>query len=193
MAFRSFFFYVIFVFMNYCEFVADKLEDNVHRYYHDYLYGFPLDDDNELFCRLVLEINQAGLSWETILKKEQAFRKAYDNFDIKTVANYDEEDIERLLSDAGIIRNKLKINAAIYNAKVIIGFQEEFGSFQKWLDANHPKSREEWVKLFKKHFKFVGGEIVNEFLMSTGYLEGAHAPDCPVYKRIAEIKNKKKA
>lgn len=176
---------------SYCEYVKDKPHDNVHRYYHDYLYGFPLDDDNELFGRLILEINQAGLSWETILKKEPAFRKAYDNYDIKIIASYGDEDISRLLSDAGIIRNKLKVNAAIYNANVILDFQREYGSFQNWLDSHHPKSREEWVKLFKKHFKFVGGEIVNEFLMSTGYLEGAHVKECPVCKKIAEIKNKK--
>lgn len=190
---EPFFFFYIFVAMNYCEFTIDKPEDNVHKYYHDHLYGFPLDDDNELFGRLILEINQAGLSWETILKKEPAFRKAYDNYDIKKVASYKEEDIERLLSDAGIIRNKLKINAAVYNANVILGFQKEFGSFQNWLNANHPRSREEWTKLFRKHFKFVGGEIVNEFLVSTGYLEGAHSEECPVYKRIAAIRNNKKA
>ncbi len=176
--------------MTYCEFVANKPENSVHRYYHDYLYGFPLDDDNELFGRLILEINQAGLSWETILKKEAGFRKAYDEFDISRVGAYDEEDVDRLLSDASIIRNKLKINAAIYNANVILGLQQEFGSFKNWLDANYPKTKDEWVKLFKKHFKFVGGEIVNEFLMSTGYLPGAHSEDCPVHKRIAEIKSK---
>lgn len=173
--------------MNYCEFVADKAADNVHRHYHDHLYGFPLDDDNELFGRLILEINQAGLSWETILKKETAFRVAYHNYDIKAVANFGEEDVERLLSDAGIIRNKLKINAAIYNANVILGLQHEFGSFKNWLDLYHPKSREEWTRFFKKHFKFVGGEIVNEFLMSTGYLPGAHAEGCPVYEKILTL------
>ena len=172
--------------MKYCEFIADKPDDSVHRPYHDHLYGFPLDDDNELFGRLILEINQAGLSWETILKKEPAFRRAYDNYDIPTIARYGDEDISRLLSDAGIIRNRLKINAAIHNANVILGLQKEFGSFKNWLDTHHPKSREEWTKFFKKHFKFVGGEIVNEFLMSTGYLPGAHAEECPVYHKIVE-------
>lgn len=179
--------------MNYCEFATNKPEDNVHRHYHDHLYGFSLEDDNELFGRLVLEINQAGLSWELILKKEPAFRKAYDNYDIKIIADYKEEEVNRLLLDSGIIRNKLKINAAIYNANVILDFQKDFGSFKNWLDFHHPKTREEWTKLFKKYFKFVGGEIVNEFLMSTGYLEGAHVKECPIYHQILEIKNNKKS
>ncbi len=103
----------------------------LHQQYHDHYYGSPLHDDNELFCRLVLEINQAGLSWETILKKEQGFRKAYSDFDIRKVAAYTEADRERLLGDAGIIRNKVKLNAAIENAKAILVLQKEFGSFEK--------------------------------------------------------------
>jgi len=160
----------------------------IHKPYHDHLYGFPVHDDNELFCRLVLEINQAGLSWETILKKEKAFRKAYSNFNIKKVAAYAEADRERLVADAGIIRNRLKINAAIENAKAILKLQKEFGSFRKWLELQHPKTKEEWVKIFKKTFRFTGGEIVNEFLMSTGYLPGCHTPDCPVYKKVLKAK-----
>jgi len=160
----------------------------LHKAYHDKLYGFPIQDDNELFCRLVLEINQAGLSWETILKKEDGFRKAYDNFNIRKVAAYTEADRERLLSDAGIIRNRLKVNAAIENAKTIQQLQREYGSFQKWLEHHHPKSKEEWVKLFKQTFKFTGGEIVNEFLMSIGYLPGAHSADCKIYKTIMKTK-----
>jgi len=156
----------------------------LHKNYHDNHYGFPIHDDNELFGRLILEINQAGLSWETILKKEQAFRMAYSNFEIDKIAAYTEADRERLLNDAGIIRNKLKINAAIENAKTILSLQEEFGSFEKWLEYNHPKSKEEWVKLFKKTFKFTGGEIVNEFLMSIGYLAGAHSADCQINQKI---------
>ena len=131
-----------------------------------------------------MEINQAGLSWETILKKEEGFRNAYDNFSIKKVAAYTEEDRERLLADPGIIRNKLKVNAAIENAKTIIELQKEFGSFEKWLEHHHPKTLEEWMKLFKKTFKFTGGEIVNEFLMSIGFLKGAHAEDCVVNEEI---------
>ena len=160
----------------------------LHKAYHDKLYGFPIHDDNELFCRLVLEINQAGLSWETILKKETSFRKAYNNFNIKKVAAYTEVDRERLLADAGIIRNRLKVNAAIVNAKTILELQKVYGSFEKWLEHHHPKSKEEWVKLFKKTFRFTGGEIVNEFLVSTGYLKGAHTPDCKIYKKVLKTK-----
>lgn len=160
----------------------------LHKNYHDNHYGFPIHDDNELFGRLILEINQAGLSWETILKKEQSFRSAYSNFNIKKVATYTEADRERLLADAGIIRNKLKVNAAIENAKTILTLQKEFGSFEKWLEHHHPKTKEEWVKLFKKTFRFTGGEIVNEFLMSIGYLRGAHDENCLIHKQILKQK-----
>lgn len=176
--------------MSYCYYI-DTLEPEgrkaLHRNYHDNHYGFPIHDDNELFGRLIMEINQAGLSWETILKKEKSFREAYDNFDITKVASYTETDRERLLNDPGIIRNRLKINAAIENAKTICALQREHGSFEKWLKANHPRTKEEWTKLFKKTFRFTGGEIVNEFLMSIGYLPGAHGEDCPVYKEILKL------
>ena len=176
--------------MSYCSAIESMSGDKkaLHKVYHDHLYGFPIHDDNELFCRLVLEINQAGLSWETILKKEITFRKAYHNFNIKKVAAYTESDRERLLADPGIIRNRLKVNAAIENANSILTLQKEHGSFEKWLEFHHPKTKEEWVKLFKKTFRFTGGEIVNEFLMSIGYLPGAHAIDCPVYKQILKEK-----
>lgn len=169
---------------SYCRFVADKPADDLHKIYHDTEYGFPLRSDDELFGRLILEINQAGLSWTTILKKKDNFRKAYSNFQIEKIANYTEKDRERLLSDAGIVRNKLKVNAAVHNAQRILELQKEFGSFEAWLDKHHPKTKDEWVKLFKKNFKFVGGEIVNEFLMSTSYLRGAHEEDCPIYEKI---------
>lgn len=176
--------------MSYCKYCEGKSEDNVHKVYHDHFYGFPISDDNELFGRLILEINQAGLSWETILKKEKGFRKAYDGFVIDKIAEYGEKDLQRLLSDASIIRNKLKVNAAVYNANKIKELRGDFGSFKGWLDKNHPLDREEWTKLFKKTFKFVGGEIVNEFLMSTGYLPGAHEKSCPIFDKILEEKPK---
>lgn len=178
--------------MSYCtaiEFMSEE-KKAIHKPYHDKLYGFPIEDDNELFCRLVLEINQAGLSWETILKKELTFRKAYHNFNIKKVAGYKEKEVERLLNDPGIIRNKLKVNAAIENAKTILSIQKEFGTFGKWLDHHHPKTKEEWVKVFKKTFKFTGGEIVNEFLMSIGYLPGAHDENCKIHKAVLKSKPK---
>ena len=174
---------------SYCKFVAKLDDDNLHKIYHDTKYGFAVNDDNELFGRLILEINQAGLSWITILKKENNFRKAYANFNIKTVAKFNEKDIQRLLNDPGIIRNKLKVNAAIYNANAILTIQENFGSFKQWLDLNHNRNKAEWVKLFKNTFKFTGSEITNEFLMSLGYLDGAHVPTCPIFKKI-NIKKK---
>jgi DNA-3-methyladenine glycosylase I len=111
--------------MSYCRAIEYMPQERqaLHKAYHDHLYGFPIHDDNELFCRLVLEINQAGLSWETILKKEETFRIAYDNFELKTVAAYTDADRERLMADPGIIRNRLKINAAIENAKTILALQ----------------------------------------------------------------------
>ena len=174
----------------YCDYVENLRADNVHKVYHDTQYGFPIESDDELFGRLILEINQAGLSWETILKKQDNFRKAYSNFSIERVANFTENDRARLLNDAGIIRNKLKVNAAIHNARQIQILQKEHVSFKNWLDHHHPKTKEEWVKLFKKTFKFTGGEITNEFLMSTGYLKGAHKEDCPIFHEILKLNPK---
>lgn len=172
----------------YCEYCNSHPEDTFNKTYHDTQYGFPLDDDNELFERLILEINQAGLSWILILKRAKNFRKAFDKFNLKKVAAYTDQDRERLLNDAGIIRNRLKINAAIVNAQKILELKKEHGSFKNWLDKNHPLPKEEWVKLFKKTFVFTGGEIVNEFLMSTGYLSGAHTADCPIYRQVVKAR-----
>jgi DNA-3-methyladenine glycosylase I len=172
----------------YCDYCISHPEDTFNKNYHDTQYGFPLKNDDELFERLVLEINQAGLSWITILKKADNFHKAYDKFNIEKIAKYDEKNRSRLLADAGIIRNRLKINAAIVNAQRILELRKEFGSFKGWLDANRPLKKEEWVKLFKKTFVFTGGEIVNEFLISTGYLPGAHQADCPIYKKVASLR-----
>ncbi len=172
----------------YCDYCNSHPEDEYNVPYHNTQYGFPLKDDNLLFERLVLEINQAGLSWITILKKAENFRKAYHGFQIEKVARYTEKDRARLLTDEGIIRNRLKVNAAIVNAQRILELRKEHGSFKGWLDAHHPLTKEEWTKLFKKTFVFTGGEIVNEFLMSTGYLPGAHDETCPVYKKVASLR-----
>ena len=102
------------------------------------------------------------------------------------MAAYKDKDMQRLLNDAGVIRNRLKVNAAIENAKTILSIQNEFGSFKNWLDQHHPKNRVEWTALFKKTFRFTGGEIVNEFLLSTGYLPGAHHEGCAVYKKVIQ-------
>ncbi len=172
----------------YCDYCISHPEDIHNRAYHDTQYGFPLQDDNLLFERLVLEINQAGLSWITILKKADHFRSAYSQFDVDIIATYGEADRTRLLSDPGIIRNRLKVNAAIENARRIQGLRSEYGSFKGWLDDHHPQTLENWTKLFKQNFIFTGGEIVKEFLMSTGYLPGAHTPGCPIYKKVASLR-----
>lgn len=174
--------------MSYCEHCAKQPEDDFNKIYHDNKYGFPIDSDDELFGRLILEINQAGLSWLTILKKEENFRLAFDDFNIDKIANYQSDKIDELLQNAGIIRNKLKINAVIHNAQQVLTLIEAHGSFHNWLNQNDSKNLQEWVLLFKKYFKFVGGEIVNEFLMSTGYLKGAHELNCSVYQDIIKTK-----
>lgn len=174
--------------MSYCAAIPlmPEARRELHQNYHDHQYGFPIHNDDELFARLILEINQAGLSWELILKKQENFRKAYDGFSISKVAAYSDDDRQRLLNDAGIIRNRLKINAAIENAKTILTIQKEYGSFEKWIELHHPLSKDAWVKLFKKHFRFTGGEIVNEFMMSTGVLPGAHDDNCPIHTRVLQ-------
>jgi DNA-3-methyladenine glycosylase I len=172
----------------YCDYCNTHPEDSYNLEYHNTQYGFPLHNDNLLFERLILEINQAGLSWITILKKMDNFRKAYHGFEIARVAKFGEEDRTRLLADPGIIRNRLKINAAITNAQRTLELQKEYGSFEGWLDAHHSLSKDEWTKLFKKTFVFTGGEIVNEFLVSSGYLEGAHDESCPMFKRVASLR-----
>ena len=155
--------------------------------YHASEYGFPSRDDAVLFERLVLEINQAGLSWLTVLKKRQAFRAAFAGYDIDKVAAFNLRDVNRLMDDEGIIRNRLKIEAVIENAKRLQAIRASHGSFAAWLDAHHPLGKEKWVKLFKETFRFTGGEIVGEFLMSLGYLKGAHVPSCPVHAEVARL------
>ncbi|WP_444676748.1 DNA-3-methyladenine glycosylase I [Halomonas sp. E19] len=155
-----------------------------HGPYHDTEYGFPVSHDPALFERLALEINQAGLSWLTVLKKRDAFSRAFDHFDVDRVADYGDAERERLLQNSAIIRNRRKIEAVIHNAGVIRELRERHGSFAAWLDHHHPLTKEAWVKLFRRTFRFTGPEIVGEFLMSSGYLPGAHREDCPVQARI---------
>jgi DNA-3-methyladenine glycosylase I len=159
----------------------------VHGIYHDTEYGFPVSKEPVLFERLILEINQAGLSWATILRKRAAFRAAFADFDVDHVAAFGWADTERLMTDSGIIRNRLKVEAAIENARRIQALRQSHGSFASWLDAHHPRSAEDWTRLFRRTFRFTGGQIVNEFLMSIGYLPGAHDPDCPAFARIMEL------
>ena len=158
----------------------------VHGPYHDHEYGFPVHDDAVLFERLCLEIFQAGLSWLIVLKKRPALFAAFDHFDPNIVAAYGPADIDRLMADAGIIRNRRKIEAAIENAKRLLAIQQSHGSFSAWIKRHDPQDKPAWIKLFKQHFVFMGGEVVGEFLMSIGVLPGAHRPDCPVLADIAK-------
>jgi len=167
--------------MSYCS-EAPLLD--THRDYHAREHGFPLRREDALFERLALEINQAGLSWLTVLKKREGFRAAFHRFDVERVARYGRRDRERLLADPGIVRNRLKIEAVIANAGRLLALRRSHGSFARWLDLHHPLPRADWVKLFRKTFVFTGGEITGEFLMSVGYLRGAHTPDCPVYEKV---------
>ena len=168
----------------YCDFAANS---ELHGPYHDREYGFPIEDEQLLFERLLLEINQAGLSWELMLKKREGFRLAYDGFDVARVAAYGVADRARLLADPGIIRHRLKVDAAIANAAIICRMRASHGGFAGWLRAHHPLRKTEWIKLFRKTFRFTGGAITGEFLMSIGYLPSPHREDCPVYAEIARL------
>jgi DNA-3-methyladenine glycosylase I len=159
----------------------------LHGPYHDLEYGFPAADEAVLFERLVLEINQAGLSWLTILQKRAAFRAAFADFAVDRVAGFGEPDTVRLLGDSSIVRNRQKIAAVIANARRIQELRGSHGSFHRWLEAHHPRPPDEWTRLFRQTFRFTGGLIVGEFLMSLGYLPGAHQPNCPVYARILAL------
>lgn len=174
--------------MSYCKL---SKTNEVHKHYHDKEYGFPVRDDNVLLERLALEINQAGLSWELMLKKRVGFNKAFKNFEVEKVASFGKRDVERLLKDEGIIRNRLKIEAVIHNAKIIKEIQKEHGSFSKWLTfpSMERLGPDEIVKIFRKQgFKFVGGEIMKEFVQSIGYLPSPHDKDCFVNKEIFKAK-----
>ncbi len=159
----------------------------LHGPYHDTEYGFPVTDDSLLFERLCLEIFQAGLSWLIVLKKRDDLRTAFDGWELSRIAAYDEAKITDLLANPGIVRHRGKILAIIHNAKVVLELQRAHGGFAAWLAAQNAKELAEWLKLFKKTFKFTGGEIVNEFLMSIGLLPGAHRPDCPIALKLAAI------
>ncbi|PCJ60393.1 MAG: DNA-3-methyladenine glycosylase [Rhodospirillaceae bacterium] len=170
---------------SYCEIAKDH---PVHGPFHDCEHGFPLGEDAAFFERLCLEINQAGLSWLTVLKKREAFQNAYRGFDIDRVAGFASDDIDRLMGDAGIIRNRRKIEAAIENARRLQVLRKANGTFAVWLDSQGSQSLGEWIGIFRKTFVFTGKEIVNEFLTGTGYLPGAHDLSCPVYRLVLEKK-----
>ncbi|RUA10706.1 MAG: DNA-3-methyladenine glycosylase I [Flavobacteriia bacterium] len=177
-------------------------KDPVYIDYHDKEWGVPVYDDRKLFEFLILETFQAGLSWITILKKRNNFKKAFDNFDYKKIARYDERKFEELIKDAGIIRNKLKIRAAISNARAFIRVQEEFSSFSKyiWAFVNHKPIINHWKTLKeipaktelsdkistdmkKRGFKFVGSTIIYAQMQATGMVND-HVTDCFRYSEV---------
>ncbi len=176
--------------------------NSFHNQYHDSEWGVPLHNDQKLFEFLILDAFQAGLSWLTILKKRENFRKAFDNFDAKKIARYDEEKIQELLNNAGIIRNKLKVRSSVINAQLFLKIQEEFGSFDKyiWQFVNHKPIVNKWVKmedvpastkesdamskdLKKRGFKFVGTTICYAFMQAAGMVND-HTTDCFRYKEV---------
>jgi DNA-3-methyladenine glycosylase I len=169
---------------SYCAFAAGH---PVHGSYHDCEHGVPSRDEAVLFERLCMEIMQAGLSWDTVLRRRATMRAAFEGYDVDRIAGYGAADQARLLADPGIIRNRLKVQAIIANAIVVQGMRASHGGFAAWVDAHHPRDKAAWVKLFRATFRFTGGEIVGEFLMSLGWLPGAHAPDCPAFARIAQL------
>ena len=169
---------------DYCKISQDS---PLHKSYHDKEYGFPVSSDEVLFERLSLEIFQAGLSWGLILKKRSFIKSAFSHFNINSVSKYNTENVEDLLNNEGIIRNRLKILSIIENAKRLKRLCQIHGSFVNWLDFKHPLENKKWVKIFKNTFKFTGNEITREFLMSTGYLPGAHTTNCKVFRKIISL------
>lgn len=176
--------------------------DNLYEAYHDLEWGVPVKDDATLFEFLVLETFQAGLSWITILKKRENFRNAFDNFDYQKIANYKQRKIDSLLQDAGIIRNKLKVNATVTNAQAFMKVQNEFGSFSKYIwefvgkkpiknkidnykdaPANTELSDTLSKNLKKRGFKFVGSTVVYAFMQATGMVND-HEVSCFRYNEV---------
>ncbi len=167
--------------MSYCSYCREQEKDSIHRWYHDVVYGKMSTNDNELFGRLIMEINQAGLSWDIVLQKYDGIKKAYAQFEVQKVAQFEIKEIASMMKNPQIIRHELKIRSIVYNAQQILQIQKEFGTFKKWILMNKQNSLDNWVKVFKKNFKFVGKEIVKEFLTSNGILNGAHDKNCPEY------------
>ncbi|GAA4889249.1 DNA-3-methyladenine glycosylase I [Flaviramulus aquimarinus] len=176
--------------------------DVLYEAYHDNEWGVPVYDDATLFEFLILETFQAGLSWITVLRKRENFRTAFDNFDYKKIARYNQDKIDALLLDAGIIRNKLKVNATVNNAQAFMKIQEEFGSFSKYIwgfvdnkpiknrfeslsdiPANTPLSDVISKDLKKRGFKFVGTTVVYAHMQATGMVND-HVKHCFRYEAV---------
>ena len=182
--------------MKRCSWLNENNDLYVH--YHDNEWGTPNYDDNYLFEFLILESFQAGLSWETILNKRENFKKAFDNFNYKKIANYEEDKINELMQNKGIIRNKLKINAAINNAKIFMKIQDEYNSFSNYIwsytnnqvikniDDNFKTtsqlSDEISKDLIKRGMKFVGSTIMYSYLQAIGVIDD-HETTCDFYKK----------
>jgi len=183
-----------------CDWV--NLSNDLYIKYHDEEWGVPLHHEHKLFELLILEGCQAGLSWETILKKRENYRKAYDNFDPKVVAEYDDEKIQELLSNAGIVRNKLKVRASVKNAKVFLKIQKEFGSFDQYLwnfidnkpIVNNLEKLEDYPTrtelsdkissdLKKRGMSFVGSTIIYAMIQAIGMVND-HQTDCFRYSQV---------
>lgn len=173
--------------------------------YHDTEWGVPVHDDRLLFEMLILEGAQAGLSWSTILKKRENYRRAFDNFDARKIARYDARKVSSLLADAGIVRNRLKIAATIQNAKSLLAVQKEIGSFdaylwqfvggqpiQNWrkslkeIPARTPESDAMSKDLLKRGFKFVGSTICYAFMQAVGMVND-HTVDCFRHREIRRL------
>ena len=170
--------------MSYCSYCRSQDENSLHKWYHDEVYGRMSKTDDELFGRLIMEINQAGLSWDIVLNKYADIKKAYAHFSIVKIAAFKNKEIHILKNNAKVIRHELKIRSIVYNAQQILRIQKEFGTFGIWILKNQQNSIENWTRIFKKNFKFVGKEIVSEFLKSNGIIPGAHDEDCPVYHKL---------
>jgi DNA-3-methyladenine glycosylase I len=181
------------------------LSSPIEERYHDHEWGVPIIDDRLLFEFLILEGAQAGLSWVTILKKRDGYRAAFDNFNVETVAGYDQEKIDQLLINPNIIRNRLKINAAVVNAKAFIQVQQEFGSFSKylWQFVDNKQIQNVWQKhadlpastplsemiskdLKKRGFKFVGSTICYALMQAVG-LVNDHTTDCFRHAQVRQL------
>ena len=159
----------------------------VHHEYHATEHGFPQRAEAMLFERLCLEIMQAGLSWEIVLKRRAGMAEAFGGWAVDRVAALDDAGRAALLGNPAIIRNRLKLDAIIANARRVQAMRASHGGFAGWLDAHHPRGKPDWVRLFRETFRFTGGEIVGEFLMSLGYLPGAHAEDCPMLATLRTL------
>jgi DNA-3-methyladenine glycosylase I len=178
------------------------------RAYHDHEWGLPIHDDQKLFEFLILEGAQAGLSWSTILQKRDGYRKAFDNFDARKISRYSDNKVARLLADPGIVRNRLKIKAAITNAKAFLKVQDEFGSFDKYIwqftggkplqnawnrrtgvPSSTPVSDAMSKDLKKRGFTFIGTTICYAFMQATGMVND-HTVDCFRYTEITNNKRK---